>query len=80
MPIISTLRFVERCLASSVAKAMEDKCEADRGRHPWNVALLAGQLQESYSLLFSSHRFSLLNIPETCSTIGDERLPAKAQS
>src|ERR1700752_2553132 len=29
MPIISTLRFVERCLASSVAKAMEDKCEAD---------------------------------------------------
>jgi hypothetical protein len=25
---------VERCLPSSVAKAMEDKCEADRGRHP----------------------------------------------
>jgi hypothetical protein len=24
----------ERCLASSVAKAMEDKCEAERGRHP----------------------------------------------
>ena len=29
---------MERCLASSVAKAMEDKCEADSGRHHKAVA------------------------------------------
>jgi hypothetical protein len=28
---------VERCLASPVAKAMEDKCEADNGRKPLSV-------------------------------------------
>ncbi len=32
---------LERCLASSVAKAMEDKCEAEGVATPWSAASLA---------------------------------------
>jgi hypothetical protein len=43
----------ERCLASSVAKAMEDKCEADSGRHRSAVTFQ----QQSVKIAGARHAF-----------------------
>jgi hypothetical protein len=49
--------IVERCLASPVAKAMEDKCEADSGRHRNAVTFRRPPVKVVIAAYNYAHRF-----------------------